>query len=205
MDSASTATNVEPGRALKPGPVRAAAALLIAITPSPAAAAGAGGSKYPSYLPKSTLNPHVDAVLTGTIAKPALTVEGLPVEIKTKAFDVRMTVAGPVVPGEGLPYQQDATVSTWTVTMKNATADVPVSLADFHAVDHLYTVTVPVLAPGPATPSHGAPSGPGPHLPPPRLHAGRRRDDAVEPRSPARGCDLGLHRRERLTAGTALS
>ncbi len=149
MDSAFTATNVEPGRALKPGPVRTAAALLIAITTLAGCGGGGGsGSKYPSYLPKSTLNPHVDAVLTGTIAKPALTVEGLPVEIKTKAFNVRMTVAGPVVPGEGLPYQQDATVSTWTVTMKNATADVPVSLADFHAVDHLYTVTVPVLAPG---------------------------------------------------------
>lgn len=136
----------ELGRAFKPGPVRAAAALAIAV----AALAGCGGSgsKYPSYLPKSTLDPHVDALLTGTIARPALTVEGLPVEIKTKAFDVRMTVAGPVVPGEGLPYQPAATICTWTVTMRNASADVPISLADFHAVDHLYSVTVPVLAPG---------------------------------------------------------
>jgi hypothetical protein len=144
---ASKAVRCELGRALEPGPVRAAAALLIAIT-ALAGCGGGGGSKYPSYLPKSTLTPHVDALLTGTIAKPALTVEGLPVEIKTRAFSVRMTVSGPIVPGEGLPYQSDATTCTWTVTMKNATADVPVSLSDFHAVDHLYSVTDPVLAPG---------------------------------------------------------
>jgi predicted small lipoprotein YifL len=143
---APKAVGYELGRALKPGPVHAAAVLLIAI--AAVAGCGGGGSKYPSYLPKSTLNPPVDALLTGTVAKPALTVEGLPVEIKSKAFDVRMTVSGPIVPGEGLPYQPDATTCTWTVTMRNATADVPVSLADFHAVDHLYSVTVPVLAPG---------------------------------------------------------
>ena len=147
MHFATTVGKCEPGRALKPGPVLAAATLLIAIA-SLAGCGGTGGSRYPSFLPKSTLAPHVDAVLVGTIAKPALTVEGLPVEIRTRTFAVRMTVSGPVVPGEGLPYQPDATTCTWTVTMSNATAEVPVSLADFHALDHLYSVTVPVLAPG---------------------------------------------------------
>ncbi len=147
MKPASNAAKCEPSRALEPGSVRAAAVLLLSIT-ALAGCGGSGSSKYPSYLPKSTLDPHVDALLTGTIARPALTVEGLPVEIETKAFSVRVTVAGPAVPGEGLPYQQDATTCTWTVTMRDATADVPVSLVDFHAVDHLYSVTVPVLAPG---------------------------------------------------------
>lgn len=147
MDLAPKAVGQEPGRAFKPGPARATAVLLIAITALTGCGSG-GGSKFPSYLPKSTLDPRVDALLTGTVAKPALTVEGLPVEIKTKGFEVRMTVAGPIVPGEGLPDQPGATTCTWTVTMRNATADVPVSLADFHAVDHLYSVTVPVLAPG---------------------------------------------------------
>jgi len=132
------------GRAFGPGPVRASAALLIAAT----ALAGCGGSKYPSFLPKNTLNPNVDAVLTGTMARPALTVEGLAVDVKTHAFSVLIRVAGPVVPGEGLPYQPPATTCTWTVTMKNATADVPVSLADFHAVDHLGSVLLPQLVPG---------------------------------------------------------
>ena len=47
----------------------------------------------------------MDRVLTGTMQRPALTVEGLPVQVKTHGFDVLVNVAGPVVPGEGLPYQ----------------------------------------------------------------------------------------------------
>jgi hypothetical protein len=110
--------------------------------------AGCGtASSFPSYLPKKTLNPDVDSLLTGTMTKPALQIEGLPIEVKTKAFDVWMTVSGPIVPGEGLPEQPDATTCTWTVTMKNATADVPISVADFHSVDHLGAVFLMGLVP----------------------------------------------------------
>ena len=126
----------------------------------PAALPGKTTASYPSFLPKKTLDPAVDATLVGTEAKPALQVEGLPIEVKTKAFDVKVTVAGPVVPGQGLPYQQPATTSTWKVTMKGATADVPVSLADFHSVDHLGNVYVPGLVPGE-------------HRPPSVLHPGQ--------------------------------
>ena len=115
---------------------------------TPSGQTGTGSGHYPSFLPKNTLHPNVDAVLTGTMARPALTVEGLPVEAKTKAFDVRITVSGPVVPGEGLPYQPASTTCTWTVKMSDASADVPVSLADFHAVDHLGSVLRPGLVPG---------------------------------------------------------
>jgi hypothetical protein len=114
----------------------------------PSALPGKTTASYPSFLPKKTLDPAVDATLVGTEAKPALQVEGLPIEVETKAFAVHVTVAGPVVPGEGLPYQAPATTSTWTVTMKDATADVPVRLADFHAVDHLGHADVPGLVPG---------------------------------------------------------
>jgi hypothetical protein len=117
-------------------------------------------ASYPSYLPKKTLDPDVDAVLVGTEAKPALTVEGLPVEAKTSAFDVRVTVSGPVVPGEGLPEEPAATTCTWTVTMKDATSDVPVSVADFHSVDHLGSVFLMGLVPGE-------------HAPPSVLHPGQ--------------------------------
>ena len=115
---------------------------------------------YPSFLPKKTLDPAVDAALTGTEAKPALQVEGLPIEAKTSAFHVRVTVSGPIVPGEGLPNQQAATTCTWTVTMKDATADVPVSVADFHSVDHLGSVFIMGLVPGE-------------HAPPSVLHRGQ--------------------------------
>jgi len=73
------------------------------------------------------------------MVKPALQIEGLPVEVDTKAFRVRVTVSGPVVPGEGLPDSPSNHLQ-WTVTMKGASADVPVSVADFHSVDHLGAV-----------------------------------------------------------------
>jgi hypothetical protein len=117
-------------------------------------------ASYPSFLPKKTLDPTVDATLVGTVARPALQVEGLPIEVKTKAFDVRVTVSGPVVPGEGLPHPQAATTATWTVTMKGASANVPVSVADFHSVDHLGSVFLMGLVPGE-------------HPPPAVLHRGQ--------------------------------
>ena len=114
----------------------------------PSALPGKSTAHYPSFLPKKTLNPDVDAALIGTEAKPALQVEGLAVEAKTKAFHVDLTVSGPVVPGEGLPEQPAATTCTWTVTMKNATGNVPVAVADFHSVDHLGSVFLMGLVPG---------------------------------------------------------
>src|SRR5580698_2338973 len=111
-------------------------------------AACGSATTYPSFLPKKTLTPQVDQVMVGTMAKPALQIEGLPVAVATNAFHVRVTVRGPIVPGEGLPYQPDGTTCTWTVTMKDATSDVPVSVADFHSVDHLGAVFLMGLVPG---------------------------------------------------------
>jgi hypothetical protein len=154
-------------RAIRLGPsVLSAVTLLVVLllTTSAGPAQAAPSTKwvphYPSFLPKKTLNPEVDAPLVGTEARPALQVEGLPVDVRTKAFDVKVTVSGPVVPGEGLPDQPAATTSTWTVTMKDATANVPVSLADFHSVDHLGSVFLMGLIPGE-------------HAPPPVLHKGQ--------------------------------
>jgi hypothetical protein len=114
----------------------------------PSALPGKKSAQYPSFLPKKTLDPTIDATLIGTVAKPALQTEGLAIEAKTKAFHVDVIVSGPVVPGEGLPDQPDATTCTWTVTMKNASANVPVSLADFHSVDHVGSVFLMGLVPG---------------------------------------------------------
>jgi hypothetical protein len=123
------------------------------------AISGCGGSSYPAFLPKKTLNPNVDATLVGTMERPALQTEGLAVEVETSKFHVLVTVSGPVVPGEGLPAQLDATTCTWTVTMRDASAVVPVSLADFHSVDHLGSVFLMGLVPG----EHGPPSTLRPH------------------------------------------
>lgn len=93
--------------------------------------------RYPSFLPAKTLDTSSDRVLTGTVAEPALTAEGDAVEVVTPAWSVRVVVAGPVVPGEGLPDQTAYTTCTWTVTMSGASGRVPVRLADFDSIDHL--------------------------------------------------------------------
>ncbi len=93
--------------------------------------------KFPSFLPTKTINANDDRALTGTAAKPALTVEGEGVEVETPGWSVLVVVSGPVVPGEGLPYQTPETTCTWTVTLSDATGPVPVSLADFNSIDHL--------------------------------------------------------------------
>ena len=85
----------------------------------PARLAHFGG--YPSFLPRGTLNYHSDAVLTGTVRRPALTNQGDGVEVKTAHWSVLVTVTGPQVPGEGLPYQAPVTTCTWVVTMSRAT------------------------------------------------------------------------------------
>jgi hypothetical protein len=126
----------------------------------PSALPGKTTARYPSFLPKKTLDPTIDATLVGTEAKPALQTEGLAIEAETKAFHVDVTVTGPVVPGEGLPDQPAATTCTWKVTMKDANANVPVSITDFHSVDHLGSVFLMGLVPGE-------------HAPPPVLHPGQ--------------------------------
>jgi hypothetical protein len=132
-------------RATELGVKPVAAALLCALV---LAGCGASAAVYPSFLPKKTLDPKVDEALVGTMSTPALQIEGLPVDVDTRKFHVSVIVSGPIVPGEGLPNQPAATTCTWTVTMKDASADVPVSIADFHSVDHLGAVFLMGLVPG---------------------------------------------------------
>ena len=118
--------------------------------PHAAASQAASGplGAYPSFLPRDTLNYHSDAVLVGTVKRPALTNQGDGVEVKTAHWSVLVTVSGPQVPGEGLPYQAPVTTCTWVVTMSKATGAVPVSLSDFSAIDALNEVYLPAFVPG---------------------------------------------------------
>jgi hypothetical protein len=110
-------------------------------------ASGLLGS-YPSFLPRNTLNYHSDTVLVGTVQRPALTNQGDGVKVKTAHWSVLITVSGPEVPGEGLPYQAPVTTCTWVVTMSRATGTVPISLADFSSIDALSNVYLPAFVPG---------------------------------------------------------
>jgi hypothetical protein len=143
VDAARNNAAVRLGRAFLPGRGAVFSALVIVAL----VVAGCGSSGL-SSLPKSVLDPGVDATLVGTISRPALQTEGLGVEVETAHFDVLVTVSGPVVPGEGLPVQPSATTCTWTVKMTDATGEVPIALADFHSVDHLGSVFLMGLVPG---------------------------------------------------------
>jgi len=101
-----------------------------------------------SWLPKQQLDHPVDQTVVGTIAHPALTVEGEDVEVRAPSFSALAVVNGPVVPGEGLPVQQRFTTCTWTISLTHVRGTVPISAADFDSIDHTQTVYKPTLVPG---------------------------------------------------------
>jgi hypothetical protein len=137
-----------------PARVRRALPALLLIALAGCASASSSSARpvqsggYPSFLPSSTLHYHSDAVLTGTAQRPALTSQGDGVEVKTPGWTVRVTVTGPQVPGEGLPYQAPATTCTWVVTMSGATGPVPVSVSGFSSIDDASHVYRPAFVPG---------------------------------------------------------
>ena len=129
------------------------AAVLLTLAGCGTTAAGGSASAthfggYPTYLPSSTLNYRSDTVQTGTVQRPALTSQGDGVEVKTMRWSVLVTVTGPEVPGEGLPYQAPATTCTWIVTMADATGPVPVSASDFTSIDAENDVYRPAFVAG---------------------------------------------------------
>lgn len=94
-----------------------------------------------------------DAVLKGSIARPALTTEGDAVDVSVGTSTVRATVVGPEVPGQGLPHQSATTTGTWSVTLTGGRVAFPFSPAEFSVVDHLGSVYYPsVLAGQPSLP-----------------------------------------------------
>jgi hypothetical protein len=101
-----------------------------------------------SHLPKQQLDHPVDQTLVGTVAHPALTVEGDFVEVRTPGFSVLALMTGPLVPGEGLPNQMSFTTCTWTISLSHVVGRVPVSVADFDSIDHNGTIFKPYLVPG---------------------------------------------------------
>jgi hypothetical protein len=116
--------------------------------PHPAAARATPLGSYPSFLPKDTLNQGTDTMLTGTAARPALTSQGDVVKVRTGHWSVLITVTGPQVPGEGLPFQASADTCTWTVTMSGATGTVPIAAGGFTAIDDQGNVYKPAFVKG---------------------------------------------------------
>jgi hypothetical protein len=111
-------------------------------------------AKPQTWLPKQQLDHPVNRPMVGTVAHPALTVEGDYVEVKTPHFRALALMVGPDVPGEGLTYQSKFTTCTWTITLSHVVGRVPLSVADFDSIDHTGAVFKPALVPGePALPA----------------------------------------------------
>jgi len=114
---------------------------------------GAHSTKYgslPGFLPPESFD--TDQVLVGTAATPALTTEGDSVSVGTGARAALVTVTGPEVPGEGLPYQAEATTCTWSVTIRAGSQAVQIAAADFSTIDHFGTDYHPSFVPGQPVP-----------------------------------------------------
>jgi hypothetical protein len=105
-----------------------------------------------SWLPTQQLDHPVDRTVLGTVAHPAITVEGDSVQVRTPTFSALALVTGPIVPGEGLPKQMDYTTCTWTISLSHVVGRVPVTVADFDSIDHSQTVFKPYLLPGEPAP-----------------------------------------------------
>ena len=103
-----------------------------------------------SWLPEQQLDHPIDQTVVGTVAHPALTVEGDSVRVQTPTFSAQAVVNGPVVPGEGLPVIESFTTCTWTISISHVRGTVPISAADFDSIDHQQTVYKPALVPGQA-------------------------------------------------------
>jgi hypothetical protein len=97
----------------------------------------------PSFLPKQSYD--TDRVLAGSVARPALTTEGDAVKVGSGSAAVTITVTGPEVPGEGLPYQATATTCTWTVSITAGSSPVSIHPGDFSSTDHLGAVYAPAF------------------------------------------------------------
>jgi hypothetical protein len=101
-----------------------------------------------SWLPKQQLGHPVDQLLVGTSARPALTVVGDTVKVKTPTFSALAEVNGPEVPGEGGPVQPQFVTCTWTVSISHVEGTLPLSVADFDSIDAAQTEFKPGLVPG---------------------------------------------------------
>ena len=126
------------------------AVLAVAVISSRGSTSSTKFGGLPAFLPKSSITP--DSTLTGSIGRMALTTQGDTVKVVLPHGTVLVTVSGPVVPGEGLPYQARATTCTWTVTFAHATTAVPVSLDQFDTIDHGGVVYHPNFVTGTPTP-----------------------------------------------------
>ncbi len=153
MHTAASLKSAARGRAARPGPSGVRGILLIGVFVVLVAALGAGiygmadtHHAYVGYVPPP--GQQKDRILVGTLARPALTIEGDYVQVKTPGFSALAVVNGPVVPGEGLPNQMSFTTCTWTISISHVVGRVPIAAAEFDSITHTGAVYKPYVVPG---------------------------------------------------------
>lgn len=116
-----------------------------------------GFGTLPAFIPTTTTP--VDRVVTASVARPALAVQGVAVNVNLPAGHVLGLVTGPTVPPFVTP-PPPAVTATFTVALSHASGSVPVRLSDFTITDQLGRTFEPTLVVGekhpPATVSPGA-------------------------------------------------
>lgn len=153
------AGDVPKGRARRPGPSGVSKIAMAALVGALLAVLGWGihllvakpaldTADPQSWLPKQQLDQPVDRVIVGTVAHPALTVQGDDVEVRAPSFSALAVVHGPVVPGEGLTVVQRYTTCTWTISLSHVRGTLPIALTDWDSIDHSQTIYKPFLVPG---------------------------------------------------------
>lgn len=100
-------------------------------SPSGNVAEQLAAKSLPSWLP----TPSAGGQAVGTAKDPAMSYQGVPVLIKLDRGDaLTMNVVGPTAP-PGTKVGAEKADLTWTVTVSDATATIPLSLAQFNVQD----------------------------------------------------------------------
>jgi hypothetical protein len=114
----------------------------------------------PSWLPRSKST--AGRTLTGSAARPAVSLEGEPVRVELAGGSVLATPVGPAVPQSGLTPPPETTPCTFVVTLAQATTPIRLDAASFSTVDgsgHVHPLRMTGLKGGPA-PTEAMPGRP---------------------------------------------
>jgi hypothetical protein len=90
-----------------------------------------GIGDWPSFLPSASAN----GVAHGSANSPALSYPGSPVVVRLATGEVTVDVEGPALPAD-TKLNADQVICTFTITLRESDATVPLAPSQFDVVDH---------------------------------------------------------------------
>ena len=121
--------------------------------------AATGIGSLPGFLPKNA-SQLGHRVVDASVTAPALASNGDTVRVHVGSATTLVSVTGPAVPNEGLLDEPDKTPATWIVTLRDASATIPLRLDDFTVKTQMGEVVDPHVAPGSSMPKEVVPGRP---------------------------------------------